>query len=372
LCLSAYPYNRPVAIYKRGETWWYEFVFSGERIRESTKQGNKRVAEQMAAARRTQLAKGEAAIKDRPTAPTVKEYAKKSFLPHVRAWKGKKPKTLAFYENSVKNLLGFEKLAGARLDQVDVPLIDLYINRRRAVNLQISTINRELATLRRMFNLLADLRPDLAIVLPKVKLQSGENRRDRVVSLEEEKLYLAAAELLLREVALILFDCGLRPEEAYSLKWPYIRNGNVENYEGKTARARRSIPATPRIMEMLERRFAENQGEWIFPAPTKSGHIDHSSLKKQHAAALEASKVETFVIYSLRHTCLTRWAETGMNPYELMRRAGHADLATTMRYIHMTNPKPAESSGEAKEVQGTTKTPHRATFTLLRGGSKNR
>ena len=41
----------PDVCVKRGDTWWYEFVFSGERIRESTKQGNKRVAEQMAAAR---------------------------------------------------------------------------------------------------------------------------------------------------------------------------------------------------------------------------------------------------------------------------------------------------------------------------------
>jgi integrase len=360
-----------MALYKRGETWWYEFVFSGERIRESTKQGNKRVAEQMAAARRTQLAKGEVGIKDRPAAPTVKEYAEKSFLPHVRARKGKKPKTLAFYENSVKNLLGFDKLATAKLDQVDVPLIDLYINRRRAMNLQVSTINRELATLRRMFNLLADLRPDLAIAIPKVKLQEGENRRERVVSPDEEKRYLAAADPLLRDVALILFDCGLRPDEAYSLKWSYIRNGNVENYEGKTARARRSIPGTKRIMEMLERRFATNKGEWIFPAPTKSGHIDHSSIKKQHANAIKNSKVKTFVIYSLRHTCLTRWAETGMNPYELMRRAGHADFATTMRYIHMASPSEEKARNDGQEVQGTTKSPHRADFMVLESGRRS-
>jgi hypothetical protein len=38
-----------MAVYKRGETYWYEFVFNGERIRKSTKQGNKRVAEQMEA-----------------------------------------------------------------------------------------------------------------------------------------------------------------------------------------------------------------------------------------------------------------------------------------------------------------------------------
>jgi hypothetical protein len=30
-----------MAIYKRGETYWYEFQFKGERIQESAKTGNK-------------------------------------------------------------------------------------------------------------------------------------------------------------------------------------------------------------------------------------------------------------------------------------------------------------------------------------------
>lgn len=341
-----------------------KFTWRGEAIRESTKQSNKRTAEQIESARKTQLAKAEVGIKDRTPAPTLAEYASKSFLPHVTARKSGKAKTLAFYRNSVKNLLAFEKLAGAPLDKIDVQLIDTFITRRRNVKAQVSTINRELATLRRMFNLLPELRPDLSIALPKVRLQERENRRERVVSPEEEKLYLNAAAPLLHDVALILFDCGLRPEEAYGLKWHYIRNGNVENYEGKTPRARRSIPATPRVMEMLERRFESAAAEWIFPAATKTGHMEQSSIKKLHTAALKDSELKSFVIYSIRHTCLTRWAESGMNPYELMRRAGHADLETTMRYIHM---KGGESNNS--EVQGGHKTGHRANFTLFEGWS---
>jgi hypothetical protein len=53
-----------MALYKRGGVWWFEFVFNGERIRESTKQGNRRTAEQIESARRTQLAKGEVGIKE--------------------------------------------------------------------------------------------------------------------------------------------------------------------------------------------------------------------------------------------------------------------------------------------------------------------
>ena len=255
-----------MGVFKRGDVWWYEFVFGGERLRESTKQSNKRIAEQMEAARRTQLAKAEVGIKNRTPAPTLAEFANLSFLPHVVARKSKKPKTVAFYQNSVVNLLAFEKLGSARLDRIDVPLIDAFITYRRTMGRQISTINRELATLRRMLNLVPELRPGLSIALPKVRLQPGENRRERVISPEEEKLYLAVAPPLLRDIATILIDCGFRPEEAYGLKWSYIRNGNIQNYEGKTARARRSVPATVRSMNILERRFATASEEWIFPA----------------------------------------------------------------------------------------------------------
>lgn len=37
-------------IYKRGSVYWYQFVFEGQRIRESTKQGNDLVAERAEAA----------------------------------------------------------------------------------------------------------------------------------------------------------------------------------------------------------------------------------------------------------------------------------------------------------------------------------
>jgi hypothetical protein len=46
-----------MAIYKRGGVYWYEFVFDHKRVRESTRQGNRHVAVEMQAARRTDLAK---------------------------------------------------------------------------------------------------------------------------------------------------------------------------------------------------------------------------------------------------------------------------------------------------------------------------
>ena len=68
-------------IYKRGRVYWYKFVWQGETIRESTKQGNDKVARQMEAAHRTSLAKGEAGIRDKKPIPTLKRFCEERVEP---------------------------------------------------------------------------------------------------------------------------------------------------------------------------------------------------------------------------------------------------------------------------------------------------
>ena len=100
-------WEHSMAVYKRGKIWWYKFNWNGENVRESTKQTNKRVAEQMEATHRTSLAKGEVGIRDRKPAPTVAEFPKNDFMPHVRAHFADKPATLAYYQIQVKHLTGY-------------------------------------------------------------------------------------------------------------------------------------------------------------------------------------------------------------------------------------------------------------------------
>ena len=69
------------------------------------------------------------------------------------------------------------------------------------------------------------------------------------------------------------------------------------------------------------------------PAPTRTGHIEKSSLKKQHPKACTLAKVTEFPLYTFRHTCLMRWA-AHMDPYTLGYLAGHSDFSTTRRYVH--------------------------------------
>ena len=66
-----------MAIFKRGRVYWYHFIFSGQHVQQSTKQGNPRVARQIEAAHRTQLAKGEVGIVERKPAPILKGFAQR-------------------------------------------------------------------------------------------------------------------------------------------------------------------------------------------------------------------------------------------------------------------------------------------------------
>jgi hypothetical protein len=75
-----------MAVYKRGGTWWYRFTWRGRAIRESTKQSNKRLAEQMDAAHKTSLAKGEVGLRDRKPVPILKDFAEKEFKPFSTRW----------------------------------------------------------------------------------------------------------------------------------------------------------------------------------------------------------------------------------------------------------------------------------------------
>jgi len=62
--------------------------------------------------------------------------------------------------------------------------------------------------------------------------------------------------------------------------------------------------------------------------------LEGSSIKKQHANALKTSKVRPFVLYSLRHTFLTRLGESGCDAWTLARIAGHSSVSMSTRYVH--------------------------------------
>ena len=319
--------------------YWYKFMWQGRIVRESTKQGNDKIARQMEAAHRTSLAKGEVGLREKKAIPTLAEFSEKRFEPWARSSTSSKT-WLDYYRPGLRAIQRYKALATLTLDEVTSERASDFAAWRQSEGLQVSSVNSSLQVLRRILHLAADW--GAIEKAPQIKLLPGERHREHVVSVEEEARYLAAAREPLASVAAVLADTGIRPDECHRMRWEDItwvngRNGVVLITHGKTAAARRVLPMTPRVRAILQTRW-ESAGRpiegWIWPAPTCSGHIDRSSLKKQHARALRTSGVRTFVLYSLRHTFLTRLGASGCDAWTLARIAGHSSVAISARYVH--------------------------------------
>jgi hypothetical protein len=176
-----------MSIYKRGKFYWYKFMYGGQWIRESTKQGNNKVAKDMEAAHRTSLAKGEVGIREKKSSPTLKGFLNGDFLPFAETRHTGKPLTLRYYKQGSDMLLK-STLAGLRLDEVSDQQAQDFA--RKHAKLSASGINRGLRTLRRALNLAYQWGKLEKPV--KVTLAAGEKQRDRVLTEDESDRYLKA------------------------------------------------------------------------------------------------------------------------------------------------------------------------------------
>jgi integrase len=327
-----------MAVYKRGGVWWFGFTFNGERIQQSTKQGSKRVAEQMEAACRTRLAKGEVGIVDRKPVPVLKEFAPR-FSEAIGVRCAEKPRTVSFYREKLARLLEYQPLASGRLDEIDEALIEGYIQERRK-QVAPATVNRQLATLRRLLRLAYEWK--VIGRVPRIRLLPGERNRDFVLSHDQEKLYLDMTTQPLHDVALLILDTGLRVGEALALEWRDIHHdpaigakfGYPQVREGKSKNARRTVSLTARVSALLKKRATSSMSTYVFPGRTEQPFIG-TSLNHQHQRARRLLRLpKDFVIHSLRHTMLTRLGEAGVDAFTIMRIAGHSSITVSQRYVH--------------------------------------
>jgi len=144
-----------MSVYKQPKSnkWWFKFTWNGDLIRKSTKQTNRRVAEQMEAAYRTSLAKGEVGIHERKAAPTLADFAPR-FKQTIETECANKPATVSFYSAKLQHLLSDPILSRLPLDRIDEDVIDGYKHRRknhrsrRGRPLAVASINRQLVDCR--------------------------------------------------------------------------------------------------------------------------------------------------------------------------------------------------------------------------------
>lgn len=333
-----------MSVYKRGGVYWYKFVFNGELIRLSTRQTNKKIATQLEAEHKLGLQRGELGLSERK--PLRFEEAMEEFLNWAKVVN--KERTVMKLASCGKHLALFFK--GRKITTITVNDVLAYqakrtqeTDARRGTQLRPATINRELAALRAMLNY--HIRQGMRLDNPvsKIKFQPEDNENFYVLSKKEEALYLAAATQPTYDIAVIMLQTAMRPEEVYTLKRSQVNleQGWLQILKGKTKSARRKIYLTAEVKQILATRMRYINSEYFFPHE-RDPRKPMTKSNNGHYGALKRSGLK-FRLYDLRHTAATRLAESGVDLVTLAAILGHTKIQMVLRYAHPVESKKLEA-----------------------------
>lgn len=319
-------------LYRRKDSkyYWYKFEIDGVVYRGSTRLKNKKEAEGVASAARLAVVERGFGIKRQKTGPIFKK-AMAEFLDYVRRHNA--VRTAIRYEAAAKPLN--EVFGEKPINAVTAEAFERYKGARLGEKLKPATVNAELRCAKAMFNHFVGLDKIASSPIARVKHLPENNEQMRVINFEEERLYLAACSQPLHDIAVLMLETGMRPDEIYRLRRENVNldAGHVFNPYGKSKAARRTLSLTRRAAEMLKARLGAIEGEYVFPF---DGDPDKPMTKANnyHDAALRTSGVPHFRLYDLRHTFATRAAESGVDLVTLAALMGHSKIQMVLRYAH--------------------------------------
>ena len=172
-------------------------------------------------------------------------------------------------------------------------------------------------------------------VAPAVKLMK-EVGRELTIEPETEAKLLDVAKQPMKDVLILIQDTGMRPEEVFRIRIENIdwNQRLIFNPNGKTKAARRYVPISERMLDLLMVRCSDKREGWLFPSQrAKGGHLT-TVAKQFRDARSKAGLPASLVLYCARHTFGTAaYGATG-NLAMVMNVMGHSDVRTAMRYQH--------------------------------------
>jgi site-specific recombinase XerD len=319
--------------------WRYRFMHRGKRYFGADPTW-KNKGEAKAARDRRRIAVREDR-EDKAEADTnFKAFVEDRFLPHIET--NKSPGTYQSYKWRCDDLIeAFGKLDLSQVSEIGIERFkreQLKRKTKRGAEQSAASVNRYLQILASIFTRAEILKLRSKDDRPKIETLREDNQRLRYLSTDEEKRLLAAAAAWpwLEEIIIVGLATGLRRDELFSLRKDDIDLSlNLVNVlDGKGGKAR-SVPLDPEgeARRILERLRKDSRSEWIFTSPHSGAKL--TRVDKSIAKACELAKIEPATLHTLRHTFCTRLAAAGVDVRTIKELAGHGDLATTMRYMHL-------------------------------------
>ncbi len=211
-----------------------------------------------------------------------------------------------------------------------------------------ATVQRRLSAIKAFFryreNIGGNPSPARALRSPKSERRLPavlqENEAERLIETEPEERTAA----VLRDRAIIetLYSCGLRVSELVGLDWRDIDEdiGMVTVRAGKGSKDR-VIPIGEPALDALKEWRGAMPVPWEPDGPVitnlRGGRLTTRSVENIVQARLTDAGIDTPITpHGLRHSFATHLLNAGADLRSIQEMLGHASLATTQRYTHVS------------------------------------
>lgn len=175
-----------------------------------------------------------------------------------------------------------------------------------------------------------------AIALPSLK---QETKLPVILNRRELKQLFKAPSLLKQRIVLtLIYSAGLRGQEVINLKICDV------DFERMTIHIRQSkykkdrvVPLSPSMVIGLKKYLkAENPHVWLFNGKEPGSKYSMRGLSWVMRENLKKTSITKKVnLHTLRHSYATHLLEEGVNIVTLKELLGHAEITTTMIYLHV-------------------------------------
>ncbi len=160
---------------------------------------------------------------------------------------------------------------------------------------------------------------------------------------EVARLIDASRNLFHRAMLMTLYSCGLRRAEVCQLKVSDIDSQRMmlRVTHGKGG-VDRDVPLSPKLLETLREYWRWMRPKtYLFPGTENGWRADKPITAKMVWAAVDFAAKRAGITkhvspHLLRHSYATHQLEAGMDLKTLQVLLGHDDLATTSRYLHLS------------------------------------
>jgi integrase len=296
---------------------------------------------------------------DPPPSISLQDFAKE----HKKVMEGQVA-SQSLYDQSRALRMFMEHVGGTRpLSKIAPRDAEAFVASRLRSGTSVATVNKDIRTLKRIFNLAIEPRGYLLEgqnPFRKIKQRKYCLKPIRYVTPQEfRSLCAAARNLWWKALFSVAYTTGARIGEILNLTWAdldfetnQIRIARKQEGEGSPAwepkdREGRVLPTPSEVMQILaDLQASSTEGcPYVFILPERWEHIQRlrkngtwrekqfliNNLNRNLAVLRKRAGVAKLTYHDLRRSCITNWAKH--LPIHVVRKlAGHSDIKTTQTY----------------------------------------